>query len=173
MEQISALMDNELQGQDAHQALLRLGDTPEARDSWATYHLIGDVMRGQGSSVNVAGGVWAALEAEPTVLAPRRAVRPGKAMTYALSAAASVSAIAVVGWMAFSTGNVVNPQSELARALPAAPTVQVAEPQLVSAPSDGQMNEYLLAHQGVSPSSGLQGVAPYIRTISTAPEAGR
>lgn len=173
MEQISALMDNELQDQDARQALLRLGDTPDARESWATYHLIGDVMRGQSSTVNVAGRVSAALLMEPTVLAPRRTGRPGKAMTYALSAAASVSAIAVVGWMAFSTGNVVNPQSELARAVPAAPAVQMAEPQLVSAPSDGQMNEYLLAHQGVSPSSGLQGVAPYIRTISTAPEVGR
>lgn len=173
MEQISALMDNELQDQDARQALLRLGDTPEARESWATYHLIGDVMRGQGSSVNIAGRVLAALQAEPTVLAPQRTVRSAKAMTYALSAAASVSAIAVVGWMAFSTGNVTNPPAELARAVPAAPAVQLAEPQLVSAPSDGQMNEYLLAHQGVSPSSGLQGVAPYIRTISTAPEAGR
>ncbi len=170
MEQISALMDNELQDQDARQALLRLGDTPEARGNWAAYHLIGDVMRGQGSSINVSERVLAALQEEPTILAPQRVARPARAMTYALSAAASVSAIAVVGWMAFSTGNVTNPQTELARAVPA---VQLAEPQLVSAPSDGQMNEYLLAHQGVSPSSGLQGVAPYIRTISTAPEAGR
>jgi sigma-E factor negative regulatory protein RseA len=173
MEQISALMDNELQGQDARQALLRLGDTPEARENWATYHLIGDMMRGQNSAINVSGRVLAALQEEPAILAPQRAARPAKAMTYALSAAASVSAIAVVGWMAFSTGNVTNPQTELARAVPVAPAVQLAEPQLVSAPSDGQMNEYLLAHQGVSPSSGLQGVAPYIRTISTAPEAGR
>jgi hypothetical protein len=44
---------------------------------------------------------------------------------------------------------------------------------MVSSPSGDQMNEYLLAHQGVSPSSGLQGVAPYIRTISSAPAAGR
>lgn len=173
MEQISALMDSELSGHDAHQALLRLGDTPAARETWATYHLIGDALRGQGAPVNVADRVAAAVQMEPTVLAPQRKARPGKTLTYAFSAAASVSAIAVVGWMAFSTGNVVHSPAELARAVPA-PAVQVAaESQLVSAPSDGQMNEYLLAHQGVSPSSGLQGVAPYIRTISTAPAAGR
>jgi len=73
--------------------------------------------------------------------------------------------------MAFSTSNVANPPVEMARAV--APAVVQPEPALVSAPSDGQMNEYLLAHQGVSPSTSLHGVAPYIRTISTAPVGGR
>jgi len=172
MEKISALMDSELSAQETHQAMLRLGDTSDARESWATYHLIGDVMRGQATGIDIADRVASALQNEPTVLAPRRASQPAKAFTYALSAAASVSAIAVVGWMAFSTGSIAPPHAELAKA--GAPGVQVsAEPQLVSAPSDSQMNEYLLAHQGVSPSSGLQGVAPYIRTISIANPAGR
>lgn len=173
MEQISALMDNELSLQDSSQALRRLEDTPEARESWETYHLIGDAMRGQVLGTNVSARVTAALQNEPTVLAPRRAEKTGKAFTYALSAAASVSAIAVVGWMAFSTGPAINPQIELAKAAPSAPAVNSAEPQLVSSPSGDQMNEYLLAHQGVSPSSGLQGVAPYIRTISATTQAGR
>lgn len=173
MEQISALMDGELSAQDSSQALRRLDDTPEARENWETYHLIGDAMRGQPFGISVAGRVSAALQNEPTVLAPRRAVKPGKVFTYALSAAASVSAIAVVGWMAFSTGPAVNPQVDLAKAAPVAPAVQAAESQLVSSPSGDQMNEYLLAHQGVSPSSGLQGVAPYIRTISVSPASGR
>jgi sigma-E factor negative regulatory protein RseA len=173
MEQISALMDGELSTQDSGQALRRLDDTPEARGSWEIYHLIGDTMRGQSFGINVAAGVAASLQNEPTVLAPRRAEKPGKAFTFALSAAASVSAIAVVGWMAFSTGSAINPQVDLAKAVPAAAAVQSTEPQLVSSPSGDQMNEYLLAHQGVSPSSGLQGVAPYIRTISSAPAASR
>jgi sigma-E factor negative regulatory protein RseA len=172
MEQISALMDNELSSQDFSQALRRLDDTPEARESWETYHLIGDAMRGQAVSINVSSRVSAALQNEPTVLAPRRVEKPGKAFTYALSAAASLSAIAVVGWMAFSTSTAINPQVELAKAPPAS-AIQSAEPQLVSSPSGDQMNEYLLAHQGVSPSSGLQGVAPYIRTISATTQAGR
>lgn len=159
MEKISALMDNELGEQDSRQALLRLGDTPEARECWATYHLIGDAMRGQHAVVDVSARVAHALESEPTVLAPRRVKRPSRVMTYALSAAASLSAIAVVGWMAFSTQTTLQPAAELASA-------QVAEPPLVSAPANGAVSDYLLAHQGVSPSSSLQGVVPYIRMIS-------
>lgn len=174
MENISALMDSESSVQETHQAMLRLGDTPEARESWALYHLIGDAMRGQNTGVDVVGRVATALQAEPAILAPRRPAQPAKALTYALSAAASVSAVAVVGWMAFSTGSIGPSQGEIAKAGSGVPAAQVvAEPQLVSAPSDSQMNEYLLAHQGVSPSSGLQGVAPYIRTISIANPAGR
>lgn len=170
MEKISALMDGEAVGQEAHQAMLRLKDTGDAREIWAAYHLIGDVMRGDAlPAFDVSQRVAVAIADEPTVMAPRSS-RTGKPMTYALSAAASVSAIAVVGWMAFSTTTFTNPPVDVAQA----PAAAVAQPeaQLVSSPSDGQMNEYLLAHQGVSPSTSLQGVAPYIRTISTA-SAGR
>jgi sigma-E factor negative regulatory protein RseA len=170
MEKISVLMDNEADGQEAHQAMLRLKDTGEAREAWSAYHLIGDVMRGDAMpAFDVSQRVAAALMQEPTVMAPQRVSRTSRPLAYALSAAASVSAIAVVGWMAFSTGNVINPAVEVARA----PAVLQQEAQLVSSPSDGQMNEYLLAHQGVSPSTSLHGVAPYIRTISSAPAAGR
>lgn len=171
MEKISALMDGEAGGQEAHQAMLRLKDTGDARETWANYHLIGDVMRGDAlPSFDVSQRVAAALVQEPTIMAPQRS-RTSRPLTYALSAAASVSAIAVVGWMAFSTGNVITPVVELARA--PVPAVVQQEAQLVSSPSDGQMNGYLLAHQGVSPSTSLHGVAPYIRTISSAPAAGR
>lgn len=169
MEKISVLMDGEAVGQAAHQAMLRLQDTGEARETWASYHLIGDVMRGEVlPAFDVSQRVAAAIAKEPTIMAPQRSLRSSRPLTYALSAAASVSAIAVVGWMAFSTGNVINPSVELARA----PVVQPEAP-LVSFPSDDQMNGYLLAHQGVSPSTSLHGVAPYIRTISSAPAAGR
>lgn len=172
MEKISALMDGEAGGQEAHQAMLRLKDTGDARETWTAYHLIGDVMRGDVlPAFDVSQRVATALAQEPTIMAPQRSLRAGRPLTYALSAAASVSAIAVVGWMAFSTSNVISPAVEVARA--PVPVVVQPEAQLVSSPSDGQMNEYLLAHQGVSPSTSLQGVAPYIRTISIAPAAGR
>jgi hypothetical protein len=32
------------------------------------------------------------------------------------------------------------------------------------------MNEYLLAHQGFSPSTAIQGLAPYIRSVATTPQ---
>jgi hypothetical protein len=41
------------------------------------------------------------------------------------------------------------------------PAVQVAVK-----PADGAVNDYLLAHQQVSPSTTMQGVASYVRTVS-------
>lgn len=176
MENVSALIDGEIDGHEAHQAMLRLKDTEQARESWSTYHIIGEVMRGEVlPALDISHRVMAALETEPTVLAPRRRLHASRALTYALSAAASISAVAVVGWMVFSTTNVANPPVEIARVVaPSTPASQAGvNTQLVSSPSDGQMNEYLLAHQGVSPSTSLHGVAPYIRTISIAPVPGR
>ena len=169
MDKISALMDGELDEHEARRAVLRLKDVGAARESWTTYHVIGDVLRGESlPAFDVSGRVAAAVADEPAILAPRRPARMNQPLTYALSAAAaSVAAVAVVGWMAFS-GNLSTQPLEIARN---APVVQPLPE--VSTPSDGQMNDYLLAHQGVSPSNRLHGVAPYIRTISVAPAAGR
>jgi hypothetical protein len=35
------------------------------------------------------------------------------------------------------------------------------------------MNEYFLAHQGFSPSTAIQGLAPYIRTVSASRPAAQ
>ena len=37
---------------------------------------------------------------------------------------------------------------------------------LATVPMPGEVNDYLLAHQNYSPRSRLQGVAPYVRTVS-------
>jgi sigma-E factor negative regulatory protein RseA len=41
-----------------------------------------------------------------------------------------------------------------------------AEFQQVAAPAGNGANDYLLAHQRYSPSSAMQGVAPYVRTVA-------
>jgi sigma-E factor negative regulatory protein RseA len=69
--------------------------------------------------------------------------------------------------------NPLPPQSPVAQApIPPAPVAAVppAE-QFVSVPSDGTMNEYLMAHQEFSPSSEIQGLAPYIRSVSRSQQA--
>jgi hypothetical protein len=44
--------------------------------------------------------------------------------------------------------------------------VEIA-PSIANVSSEGRMNEYLLAHQGFSPSTAIQGLVPYIRSVST------
>ncbi len=167
MERVSVLMDGEVNEGQMGQQLAQLKDRPELVECWDTFHLIGDVLRGEGMlSASFRQGIMEKLATEPTVLAPRRAAAK-KMTTYMLSAAASVAAIAVVGWLAFFN-NPLPPPTEVAQTPPTLASPAIPSPQLASVPSDGTMNEYLIAHQEYSPSTAIQGLAPYIRTVSSA-----
>ena len=167
MEQISAMMDGELDEVQVARQLARLRTEPGLREGWDTFHVIGDALRGERQLSSVlARQVLEKLEIEPTVLAPRR-VAAKRMRTYALSAAASLSAVALVGWLAFFENPLV-PQTQVAKApsTPAPAVTTVSSTQMSNVPSDGTMNEYLIAHQEYSPSTAIQGLAPYIRTVS-------
>ncbi len=172
---VSTLMDGELDATEAARAIAKLKSDAASCETWDTYHMIGDAMRGA-SPISGRRGFSRRLSdrlaQEPTVLAPRTtpsafAVR--RLQTYALSAAASVAAVAVVGWIALSTlspnvspgaiskAPLVQPQDEAALLAAAKPA---------TAPE--HVHEYLLAHQGISPTTAIQGVTPYIRTVSAA-----
>lgn len=167
MDKISALMDGELDERQAAHELSRLRQSGELRQAWDTFHLIGDAMRGERMlHTDIAGRLARKLADEPTVLAPQRP--SPRVTTYVLSAAASLAAVAFVGWVALAPQPAPQ-QPELAAVRPAvapAPVVPVAAVPLVSLPDEGRRSEYLLAHQGFSPSTAIQGVAPYIRSVS-------
>jgi sigma-E factor negative regulatory protein RseA len=167
-DRISALMDGELDDRAAALALDTLASEGEARDTWRTYHLISDAlgksrMLSEGFSERVA----AALAKEPTVLAPRR--RPAGEPRRWVALAAGVAAVSLVGWLGFA------PQQTAVAPLAQAPTPATqapkpeAKPAVVPAavvPLPSGTNDYLLAHQGFSPRVSLQGMAPYVRTVS-------
>ena len=79
--------------------------------------------------------------------------------------AASVAAVALVGWMAFA------PQPQLAPAPIAQVQRPADKPAIVPLPSAA--NDYLLAHQGFSPRVSLQGMAPYVLTVAEHPAEAR
>jgi sigma-E factor negative regulatory protein RseA len=169
MDRISAFMDGETRQHEAQQAILHLKQHQEYRESWNTFHLIGDVMRGDPLLRNdFTVRLRSRLHEEPTVLAPRLSWR--KPVNLALSAAASLAAVAVILTLVL-TNNPLQPQPQLAVApTPAAThsTQTAALPQPVPAANQRRVNEYLMAHQEFSPSTTLQGVAPYVRTVSAA-----
>ena len=165
---ISALVDGELELHEAAGPLDALSVEGEARDTWRSYHLIGDAMRDTRMlSAGFAARVAAKLAQEPTVMAPARvAPAPQRPRWQLLSAAASLAAVALVGWVAFGpqeSGPQVaqTPPQNLAASEPA----QVAAPAAQVQPPD-TANDYLYAHQGYSPRNSLQGVAPYVRMVS-------
>jgi sigma-E factor negative regulatory protein RseA len=135
-------------------------------EAWRTYHLVGDALRGTPSlSAGFSARLAAKLVAEPTVLAPARRQVDAHARWRAMSVAASVAAVALVGWMWFAPQGGVQRNPEVALA-PATKAPAAAEAPSPKVPLPSAAGDYLLAHQGYSPRGNLQGVAPYVRTVS-------
>ena len=166
MERLSALMDGELSEHAIGGELDRIKNNEEREAAWATYHLIGDALRGQVDPVQGIGDrVHVMLATEPTVLAPRTWKTQRVTQRFALPLAASVAGIAVVAWLALSNNPAISPANNAA-----APGIIAASPQ-EEQQTDGSeadsMSEYLMAHQQFSPSTAMQGVVPYVRTVSS------
>lgn len=176
MESISVLMDGELSGLEAEREIARIKEDRELRECWESFHLAGDALRGEKRlAPGLSESFAARLAAEPTVLAPRLrfggSSQPRRVMTYALSAAASLSAAALVAWVAIAPNAPWGIQADATRPgmtqdLASASALKPVSLPPASVASEGRMNEYLLAHQGFSPSTALQGLAPYIRSVS-------
>ena len=155
-ERLSELMDGELDDKSAAEVIKALGSDREAVRAWRTYQLISDAMReSRLLSAHFTARFSERLAQEPTVFAPR-ASQTEQRKWVALSAAASLAAVALVAWVAFA------PQPEVKSAAP----VAQAEPKPNIVPLPSAANDYLLAHQGFSPRLSLQGMAPYVRTVS-------
>jgi sigma-E factor negative regulatory protein RseA len=162
MEKISQLMDGELSARESRSQIQRLESDPALSDSWETYHLIRDALRNEVDvGPRFARRLHAQLEKEPAIVAPHTRLS-ARAVRYTLPMAAGLAGVAVVGWLALSnaptTGAGVQTVAQRAgpAAAPAAPAASV----------DGQVRDYMLAHQEFSPSTAMQGVASYVRTVS-------
>lgn len=152
-EKISQLMDGELDEAGAASALAALRDDIVAGETWRTYHLISDAIRDTPLlSQGFAARLSERLAAERTVLAPARGLARPRLW---LAAAASSAAVALVAWLAFA------PQPE-----PRASIAKAAPPVVAVMALPKAANDYLLAHQSSSPRIYLQGMAPYVRTVS-------
>ena len=163
---ISALMDGELMDGELAEPMRALREEGEALEAWRTYHLISDSLR----DTRILSSGFSArfserLALEPTVLSPvsipqQAAKRP--AYRAPLSIAASLCAVSLVGWLAFQSFGPDGQQIAQNKK-----TLEAAKSQLLAAvPMPGGVNDYLLAHQNYSPRNTLQGVAPYVRTVS-------
>ncbi len=168
MDRISAFMDGETGQHEGYQTMMRIEQHPACCDNWAVFHLIRDVLHGEPPILreDFASRIHDRLRKENTVLAPR--FRWRKAASYALSAAASLAAVAVVLALVLSD-NSLRPAVQIV----AAPRIEAVQPTPPMQPAPtlararGGINEYLMAHQEFSPSTAFQGVIPYVRTVSS------
>ena len=154
MEKVSQLMDGELGEQESRLEIRRLEQDDALIEAWATYHLIRDVLRDEaGAGAGLAARVCERLQHEPVVVAPRPRLT-ARAVRYSLPMAATVAGVAVVAWLAFFS----QPQQDSRK-------IVAADPAAIRTPVKGEMNRYLLAHQEFSPTTAMQGVGSYVRTV--------
>ena len=164
MEQLSALMDGELDDEQAERTLQGIRSNDAAMETWTHFHLIGDAIRGEGvATPTLSERVLAALEAEPTVLAPSRPKAARHTNRFAWPIAASAAGVAVVAWLALAghqpkpgdVGPVVKNDISTTPVVPDRPSMP-----------DAVVADYMNAHQRYSPTSAMPGsVAPMIRTV--------
>ncbi len=122
-ERISSAMDGELSGHELQQFIAQ-AHTSDTLEDWETWHVIGDAIRRNTIRTNLVSRVAESLEAEPTILAPRRRL-PVPAGKYLMPIAASVAAVAVVSLSVLRLGPA--PVSHLASNTPVQ-TVAMARP---------------------------------------------
>ena len=161
---ISALMDGELDGEEIRESLDAMRRGEELRRQWSDAHLIGEALRNEKClDFDISASVMAALEQEPTVLAPQARTRPDWTRP-ALALAASVAGVALVAWLG------LGPAAELAPGAQLALAPVKAVPEAVAVPSTPRLQEYLVAHQAYSPAGPMVGGARNIRTVAVAGE---
>jgi len=185
-EQISALVDDELDAAEAQQGVSSLLQDTELLDRWGHYHLISDAIRNNLPARvddQFASRVMAAIDQEPTVLAPPRkpaARSSGLGQKVAgLAIAASVAAVAVLGVQTLYREDPSAPLAaaqQMAQAPVRAPVVQVAAsagtqgnvniPAHIPPHFDARLHKYLVNHSQLAAQGGIQGAIPYARFVA-------
>jgi sigma-E factor negative regulatory protein RseA len=162
---LSALMDGELEAHEVAPVLDAVVGDEALRNEWRLYHLIGDAVRREPAmGLDLTQGVIAALQNEPTILAPARTAATARDRFWrgTIAMAAGFGGIAVVGWMALSFPQSTPPSQVVVRT-----PIAAAQPVLAAAgPVSGRMQEFLVAHQTYSPGGQMQSGTRYVRTVS-------
>ena len=195
-EQLSALVDGQLQGDEWLQAL-QCAEQGEGRAIWHAYHVVGDVLRAPGLAQGAVSSsaflarfqerlaqepVPAARLPEPPVaLAPPLHTRRPQAANAAvfrwkmLAGLASLAVVASVGWNSLDRlqSTSAHPGTQLAAAAPAAhqgPVIASSTALPSSVPPlmlrDPRLDELLAAHKQFGGTAALQMPAGFLRNAT-------
>src|SRR5687768_13985555 len=149
-ENISALMDGELNAHDASILINQLSNTDGLREHWAAYHLIGDAMKqAELAPFDVTRRVSARLAMEPPLQAmpspvfAQQGARKQRHRPVAFAAAASIAAMVVGGWMSLQMSQSSDPRQQnladnrpaFVPAVPAGTSATPSTPSVATAPS--------------------------------------
>ncbi len=166
-EKVSAAVDA-APGEKHERVLEQVSKDAGLRRKWERYHLIGALMRRE-AGVNVCAGgglaerIAAAVDAEPTCLAPEAAARGRRLPVFnrdffktaaGLAAAAALGAVAVLGLQPAQ-----DPEPQLL-------AEHVTRWQTDQPEHEADLNALLVEHGEFTPPSGMNGLMAYARFVS-------
>jgi sigma-E factor negative regulatory protein RseA len=176
-EQISALMDGELDAEATADLLRSLPADVDLRCSWERWHLIRASLH-QDLDVLAPAGLVAAvaerLQNEPTVLAPRRKPffpdrNQWSRWISGAAIAASVAAVSVVGMRMMNEIPAAVPTGLLAQNVrPASGALMRTSDEKWGKPSAqvrNDLNQYLVEHSEFNPAARMNGMMSYVQIV--------
>ncbi|SFP36647.1 anti sigma-E protein, RseA [Nitrosomonas cryotolerans] len=172
---VSALVDGELDVQDAADVITKLGNQDDLLNDWKTYHLIGDTLRQSTElSIDISQRFSMELTTEPAIVAPYPS-RQQRHKLFAYSAAASVVAM-VAGWLALQTlyqpeETIIADTSNIEKNIPITP-ILVSTPSsiLTYPPVPAEIHDYLFAHREFSSGTVTHGLTTHIHPVTDSQE---
>lgn len=193
-EQLSALADGQLTGQELEQALT-FATQAEGESTWQLYHLVGDVLRSSDLAAPANPDFMARLRGElakevpvvrpqplvpsnPVVASPMNDAANASVFRWKVVASfASLAAVAAIGWTSWTglqgMGGTGGGHGQLAMSTEAVSS-PAAAPTLAVADADGQqvmirdprLDELLAAHKQFGSTSALQMPAGFLRNAT-------
>lgn len=180
-ELISALADGRLQGEAFGRGVELAVSDPVAREAWAAYHLIGDVLRSGELAIASDPSAFMArlnerLRDEQPIGAPASLQReegafrapardPANDVRWkVLAGFASLAAVGAIAWNLAGPVGVRPPAAELAKAGPGAQATPAGERAVMI--RDPQLDELLAAHRQLRGPSALQISAGFVRNAT-------
>jgi sigma-E factor negative regulatory protein RseA len=173
-EQVSALMDGELQGEALQHALDELKCDAGLKGCWGRYHLISDVLHNHASvqlshsrndSIMPLSGKTHTMRGWHS----RRIIKP----LAGFALAASVAALAIFSVQTFvfispgiDTSQLAALSSPSVAASPVSTQSQGARWESAKPAFESRLNHYLTNHNEYSTSAGLQGMLPHARIVA-------
>jgi sigma-E factor negative regulatory protein RseA len=166
-EEISTLMDGELERDEAARLIKSLGSDSARRADWETYHLIGACLRGEypvsGSRSCARDELFKRLAEEPTVIAPGAMARrmSERRTRIALAMAASLVTVSAVTAIALKqqAGSATAPVQLVQKSAPALVVQNVAARDSGATAMTPKVNDYLILHRQFAYPSGFQNAA--------------
>lgn len=175
--QLSALVDDELDGLEIDLALRRLCRDSDLQACWSRYHLISDVMQGHlpdALDPGFSARIRQAIAVEPL---PRPVGKPLPAWYKPVTGfglAASIVLVALFGIKLTQTDAPLAPSARLAANTLSAPALTpvavrpaatVRPTDALNEPVEARLSSYLVNHNGYASLNSMHGMLPYVRMV--------